>query len=61
MKEQKLAPGYYKVVRSHEEKARDYAVTPESVREMLSRVDSKQIADAIAARIGKTTVAGVRK
>ena len=61
MKEQKLAPGYYKVVRSSEEKKLDYALTAELVREMLARVESKQIADAIATRIGKTTVAGARK
>ena len=45
---ERLAPGYYRVNKSEQERRRDYSLTPSQVAELLAPVRSRPVADEIA-------------
>ena len=48
--EQQLAPGYYVVRRTDEQRREDYTITEEQLRAMLARIPSRVIAREVERR-----------
>ena len=45
---ERIAPGYYMVVESDEERRKAYSLSPDQVKELLAPIKSRAIADEIA-------------
>lgn len=61
MKIERLAPGYYAVNRSDQEKREAYSLTREQVKELLAPMRSRLVADEIAQRYWQVKQSDRRK